>query len=227
MDSFCLNIITHWHTTETSCMSRKWANFILPKKSFSVWSVFVLIGTCNFKIHFRRHYYRPQRSCRQGYVFTRVCHSVNRGGCLLLGGVCSGGCLLSGGVCSQGVSTFGGCLLRGCLLWGVSVPRGVSALGGVCSQGGVCLGGVCSRGCLPLGVVSACLFWRGGSRARHMVNERPVRILLECILVTISACIFVKIDYHWLDLFMPTQIPKDSALESTHGSKSSKQSRIY
>ena len=27
-------------------------------------------------------YYRPQRSCGQGYVFTRVCDSVNRGGSL-------------------------------------------------------------------------------------------------------------------------------------------------
>ena len=25
------------------------------------------------------HFYRPQRSCGQGYVFTRVCDSVNRG----------------------------------------------------------------------------------------------------------------------------------------------------
>ena len=143
MDSFCLNIITHWHTTETSCMSRKWANFILPKKSFSVWSVFVLIGTCNFKIHFRRHYYRPQRSCGQGYVFTRVCHSVNRGG-----------------VCSWGVSALGGVCSGGCLF-----PGGVSALRGCLLPGGVCLGGVCSRGCLPPGVVSACLFWGGGKQS--------------------------------------------------------------
>ena len=26
------------------------------------------------------YYYRPQRSCGQGYVFTRVCDSVHRGG---------------------------------------------------------------------------------------------------------------------------------------------------
>ena len=26
------------------------------------------------------NYYRPQRSCGQGYVFTRVCDSVHRGG---------------------------------------------------------------------------------------------------------------------------------------------------
>ena len=26
------------------------------------------------------NFYRPQRSCGQGYVFTRVCDSVHRGG---------------------------------------------------------------------------------------------------------------------------------------------------
>ena len=29
------------------------------------------------------NYYRPQRSCGQGYVFTCVCHSVNTGGVCL------------------------------------------------------------------------------------------------------------------------------------------------
>ena len=32
--------------------------------------------------HSTNNFYRPQRSCGQGYVFTRVCHSVNRGVCL-------------------------------------------------------------------------------------------------------------------------------------------------
>ena len=31
-------------------------------------------------ITFGKCYYRPKRSCGQGYVFTRVCDSVNRGG---------------------------------------------------------------------------------------------------------------------------------------------------
>ena len=47
-------------------------------------------GSCN---------HRPQRSC-EGYVFTRVCHSVHGGGCLVLGGLLRGG-LLQGGVASQ------------------------------------------------------------------------------------------------------------------------------
>ena len=32
-----------------------------------------------FQIH-SRHFYRPQRSCGQGYVFTRVCDSCSQGG---------------------------------------------------------------------------------------------------------------------------------------------------
>ena len=88
------------------------------------------------------HFYRPQRSC-EGYVFTRVCDSVHRGGvlsqhalqvvsqhALQQGGACSGGSapggLLggsAGGVCSGGC-LFQGCLLRGYLLQGVPVPGG-------------------------------------------------------------------------------------------------------
>ena len=31
------------------------------------------------------YYYRPQQSCGQGYIFTPVCHSLQRGGCLVWG----------------------------------------------------------------------------------------------------------------------------------------------
>ena len=33
--------------------------------------------------HTHAHFYRPQRSCGQGYIFAPVCHSVNRGGVCL------------------------------------------------------------------------------------------------------------------------------------------------
>ena len=33
-----------------------------------------------YRIHTCVHIYRPQRSCGQSYVFTRVCDSVHRGG---------------------------------------------------------------------------------------------------------------------------------------------------
>ena len=105
----------------------------------------------------------------EGYIFTGVCHSVNRG------------------VCGRGV---GGCLLGGCLLQGVSAPRGVSAPGGwwgclfrgVCSQGG---------GCLVWGE-GVCLLWGGlvdTPPTRPLL--RAVRILLEFILVQMC-CSAVK-----------------------------------
>ena len=73
-------------------------------------------------------------SC-EGYVFTRVCHSVHGGGgipaciaggipaclavggaipaCLAAGGCAIPACLAAGGVCSRGVCSGGGCLLPG------------------------------------------------------------------------------------------------------------------
>ena len=105
-------------------------------------------------------FYRSQRSCGQGYVFTRVCDSVHGGVCVIpaciAGGILAclaaglgGGCLLLGGVCFQGVCLLLGVCSQGCLLWGVSAPRGHLLLGGVCSWVVVCSrevsapGGVC------------------------------------------------------------------------------------
>ena len=86
-------------------------------------------------------YYRPQRSCGQGNIFTPVCHSF----------------------CSQG-----GCLPQ-CMLGypppGPGTPHGPAPL----EQ-------TPPRDQTP----------PTGNRLQHTVNERPVRILLECILVTIS-----------------------------------------
>ena len=92
------------------------------------------------------HFYRPQRSCGQGNIFTPVCHSVH------------------GGEWSRGVSGLGGCLVwgwclvGGCLVWGCVVlggiwsggcgPGGCLVQGGVwgCGLGGVVPGGVWSGG---------------------------------------------------------------------------------
>ena len=105
--------------------------------------------------------YRPQRSCGQGYVFTRVCDSVNGGGG---GGVLSQHALqvvsqhalqqVSGGACSGGSAPGGGCLLQrvGCLL-----------LGGLLPGGCLLCGGVCSRVVWPSGMA----FWFGG----HLVES--------------------------------------------------------
>ena len=87
--------------------------------------------------------YRPQRSCGQGYVFTRVCDSVKRG---VSASVHAGIPTLPGGRHPPGADT---------PPWSRHPPR--------------------SRH--PPGADTP------PSRLRDTVNERPVRILLECILV--------------------------------------------
>ena len=49
------------------------------------WRVGMIVHAsfCGWFVHLKALYvYRPQRSCGQGYVFTRVCDSVHRGVCL-------------------------------------------------------------------------------------------------------------------------------------------------
>ena len=48
------------------------------KHDFSTKPVTALSVKC-FTCLMNVYFYRPQRSCGQGYVFTRVCDSVNRG----------------------------------------------------------------------------------------------------------------------------------------------------
>ena len=74
------------------------------------------------------YFYRPQRSCGQGNIFTGVCLSTGGRGGLLPGGVCSwggvscpGGCLVPGGLLPGGSASGGVCS------WGMSGPRGGSA----------------------------------------------------------------------------------------------------
>ena len=133
-----------------------------------------------------------KRSLREGYVFTPVCDSVNRGG---MRGCSQGGCawLLMGGLAwlltgGHAWLLMGGHAwlltggMHGCS-WGVCV----AAHGGVCgcSQRGhawLLMGGVrgCSRGgCAWLLMGGMRVFFsRWGT-----VNEQAVHILLECILV--------------------------------------------
>ena len=100
----------------------------------------------------------PATKLGQGCIFTGVCDSVNGGGraWLLLGGGMHG-FFRGGTVCV--VFTGGG------------------------SVHGFCQGGVHG---FFLGGGRAWFFWGGVRRIRRdMVNERAVRILLECILVTV------------------------------------------
>ena len=112
--------------------------------------------------------YRPQRSCGQGNVFTRVCHSVHRGW----------GCLPQ---CMLGYHT----PLQ-------QTPPGSShpPLGAETPQSRQPPPGADT---LPRAGTPKSRHPPGlsthtpppGSRLRHTVNDRPVRILLECILVLI------------------------------------------
>ena len=83
-------------------------------------------------------YYRPQMKLREGYVFTGVCDSVNRGVCMV-GGMCGcwgecmvvrgharmwGLCVVVGGMHGcRGVWLQGTCMLQGACVVGISVGR--------------------------------------------------------------------------------------------------------
>ena len=103
------------------------------------------------------YYYRPQRSCGQGYVFTRVCDSVHRGGCLPQ-------CMLG---YPPGADT----------PQSRHPPRADTPPEQTPPQ---------SRH--PQEQTPPIPLTPPGSRLWHMVNEQPVRILLECILVYIYFC---------------------------------------
>ena len=87
-------------------------------------------------------FYQPQRSCGQGYVFTRVCDSVNKGRGAIPACIAGGipACLAAG---LQGVCAIPACIAGGGLVWGVCLGWGVPCLGGrgvaglwACSGGG-------------------------------------------------------------------------------------------
>ena len=143
-------------------------------------------------------FYRPKRSFGQGYIFTGVCHSVNRG-VWSRGGSGPGGSPIFRGVWSpifRGVSNFLGGWVRGLQFFGgggLQFFRGSPIFQGGGLQffrgGGLHF----FRGC-GLQFFGGLQFsggwspiFRGapifGGSLRNMVNVQPVRILLECILV--------------------------------------------
>ena len=134
------------------------------------------------------HFYRPQTK-----LCFLMCLSVHTGG----GGRWGRGVSVSGqGSLSRGVSVQGGlCLgvsvyLGVCLSTGVSVSVWGSLSGGLC-PGGLCPGSSLSRGSLSRGGLYLGVSVQGGFLSRGSLsgkppygNERAVRILLECILVS-------------------------------------------
>ena len=66
--------------------------------------------------------------------------------------------------------------------------------------------------------ISKLSFYSRNHSQREMSFSSSGLLISECIIdgnITIFTCIFVKIDYHRLGLFMPMHILKDTALEST------------
>ena len=121
----------------------------------------------------------PANEVCEGYVFTRVCLSTGEGACMV-------GCVAGGCAWQECVWQGGHVCWRPCVA-GSMHGRGVCVAGGHAWQGGLHGRGVCVAG----GHV-----WHGGMHGRgmcvpcqipwDMVNERAVRILLECILVAIQ-----------------------------------------
>ena len=97
------------------------------------------------------NFYRPQRSCGRGYVFTGVCHSVN-----------------------GGVSASVHAVIPHPSPLGADTPPEQTTPGADSPP---------------------------GSKLRHTLNEWPVRILLECILVT-NIYTLIKVSVQLTDFFV-------------------------
>ena len=128
------------------------------------------------------YFYRPQRSCGQGNIFTPVCHSVYGGG-----GYPSMPCrsVLRGG------GGYPSMPCRSVLGGGYPSMPCRSVLGGSGPGRGVrtphFLGWNFFDFCFLLGYPPPPpLYPPPGSRVKHMVNKWPVCILLECILVMLK-----------------------------------------
>ena len=113
---------------------------------------------------------RPQRSCGQGYVFTRVCDSVHRGICL--------------SACLDTTPCQGDPLPRRLPCQGDPPAKETPQPRRPLPRRPPCQGDPPAKE-TPLPRRPPCKETPPppGSRLRHTVNERPVRILLECILV--------------------------------------------
>ena len=122
-------------------------------------------------------------------MFLQVCVCPRGGGRLAWQGACVAGACMAGG--HAWWEACGGCVAGGCVAGG-------HARWGTCVVGGMHGGGVHGRACMAGGHAwwghvwqgdvhgrGACVVWQ---IPRDTVNERTVRILLECILVWHAFC---------------------------------------
>ena len=110
-----------------------------------------------------------------------------------------------GVVCGRGACVTGGCAWQGaCVMGGGQVAGGMCGRGlcmageGECVMGVCVVGGMHGKGCAWQGGHA----WHGACMAhmphlrqilRDVVNERAVRILLECILVAIKILVVYRV----------------------------------
>ena len=119
----------------------------------------------------------PANKVCKGHVFTGVCLSTGgmHGGGMHGRGACmAGGHAWQGGMHGRGHAW--GCAWQGACLGGMH-GRGLVWQGGICDRGSLC-----GRGACMAGVYMPCTPWQ---ILWDTVNERAVRILLECILVLV------------------------------------------
>ena len=117
-------------------------------------------------------------------------------------GACMAGGCMAEGACMVGRCVAGGCMAGpACMAGGACMTVG-AYVAGTCVVGGMCGGGACMGG----GHVWQGA-WHGGWCTMHtpqqilqlwyMVNERAVRILLECILVWYCGHLLLTVQYPW------------------------------
>ena len=153
-------------------------------------------------------YYRLQtKFAKVMFLQVSVCPQGGRVWHVVGGDVRGRGACMVGGVCGGGMHGRGVCMAEGCAWQGGMCGEG-HAWQGVCVAGGVCMAG--RHTWLGVCMAGGCVWWWGGAgmhgrgpwgacMAGHMhgrgrafmpqqilgdmVNERAVRILLECTLV--------------------------------------------
>ena len=72
--------------TETGFRPAQYFNFVCINLSLHYYTMCMVYNEWDDKFCFitmKKYFYRPQRSCGQGNIFTPVCHSVHRGGVCL------------------------------------------------------------------------------------------------------------------------------------------------
>ena len=129
----------------------------------------------------------PATKLGQGNIFRSVCQEFCPWGTCMAWGVCmaGGACVVGGmhgrGACVAGVCVWLGACMPGGNAWQLGVHgRGACMVGGMHGRGACMVGGHVWQGACKVGGMHC----RGS--AWHTVNERAVRILLECILVRIK-----------------------------------------